>query len=158
MFSRLLERLPSDPLGFMIGFLEQQRQELEDRDAPERDFASEPGMGDLPLPGFGDEISAEALPNLRAHHSLVADVLRTDTKLYPSLKNLKTSLGVSLAQCVKPGIDCPGHELVKVAGAYAGDGQCYEAFRELFDPMIGALHAGWDPAVRHPIEGNPTKV
>merc|ERR1719174_3234247 len=66
MFSRLLERLPTDPLSFMIDFMEQQRQELEGREAPERDFSGEPGMGEYALPGFGDEVSAEVLPNLRA--------------------------------------------------------------------------------------------
>jgi len=158
MFARLLERLPSDPLTFMIGFLEEQRQASEDREAPERDFASEPGMGDGALPGFGDEISAETLPNLRAHHSLVADVLREEQELYPRLKSVKTSLGVSLAQCIKPAIDCPGHEMVKVAGAYAGDGECYESFRELFDPIVSKLHGGYAADARHQTDTNPAKV
>jgi creatine kinase len=158
MFSRLLERLPSDPLSFMIDFLEQQRQELEGREAPERDWENEPGLGELAFPGFGDEITAEVLPNLRAHHSLMADVLREDTKLYPRSKGLKTSLGVSLAQCIKPGIDCPGHELVKVAGAYAGDGECFEVFSDLFDPIISGLHSGYASTTRHPTDLSPSKI
>lgn len=158
MFARLLERLPTDPLTFMISFLEEQRQKIEDGEAPERDFASEPGMGDVALPGFGDQISAEALPNLSAHHSQVADVLRGDEKLYPRLKDVKTSLGVSLAQCIKPGIDCPGHEFVKVAGAYAGDDECYEQFRDLFDPIISGLHGGYRADARHPTDMNPSKI
>jgi creatine kinase len=158
MFSRLLERLPSDPLGDMIGFLEQKREELEERESPERDFQNEPGMGEDPLPGFGDDVSAEVLPNLRAHHSLVADVLGEDLTIYPRLKSSRTSLGVSLAQCIKPGIDCPGHELVKVSGAYAGDGECYEVYRDLFDPIISSLHGGYAANARHPTDTSPVKI
>jgi len=158
MFARLLERLPSDPLTFMIGFLEQQRQEQDDKDAPERNFAEEPGLGENAIPGFGDQISAEVLPNLRHHYSIVADVLRQDAELYPRLKDLRTSLGVSLPECIKPGIDCPGHELVKVAGAYAGDESCYECFRDLFDPVISALHGGYAADSRHVSDSNPAKI
>ena len=31
-----------------------------------------------------------------------------------------TSMDVTLARCIKAAVDCPGHPLVKVAGAYAG--------------------------------------
>jgi len=158
MFAQLLERCPGDPLAFMVDFLEQQREEMEDMDAEPYDYELEPGLGDGPLTGFADGESSEDLPDLAKHHSIMADTLRKDPGLYDRLRSEKTLLGVTMAQCIKPGIDCPGHELVKVAGAFAGDGQCYEVFRELFDPMIGALHAGWDPAVYHPMEGNPAKV
>lgn len=144
MFARLLERLPSDPLDFMISYLEQQRQEMEDRHAPPHDFSREPGLGEAALPGFGDgQAAPKELPDLQQHHSLVADVLRQNDKLYESLANVRTPLGVSFSQCIKPGIDCPGHELVKVSGAYAGDFDCYEVFEGLFNPVIGSLHNGF---------------
>jgi hypothetical protein len=31
-------------------------------------------------------------------------------------------MDVTLARCIKAAVDCPGHPLVKVAGAYAGGG------------------------------------
>ena len=31
-------------------------------------------------------------------------------------------MDVNLARCIKAAVDCPGHPLVKVAGAYAGGG------------------------------------
>merc|ERR1719401_2549467 len=98
------------------------------------------------------------LPDLAGHHSIIADVLRKDPSLYERLSQVSTGLGVSFAQCIKPGVDCPGHELVKVSGAFAGDGQCYEVFREAFDPVIQALHPSWDPEVWHPNDGNPAKL
>jgi len=32
-------------------------------------------------------------------------------------------MDVTLARCIKAAVDCPGHPLVKVAGAYAGGGR-----------------------------------
>jgi hypothetical protein len=63
-----------------------------------------------------------------------------DAELYPRLKDLKTSLSVSLPQCIKPGIDCPGHELVKVAGVYAGDEECYEVASHLLPALLLLRH------------------
>mmetsp|Transcript_100495 Transcript_100495/g.174445 ORF Transcript_100495/g.174445 Transcript_100495/m.174445 type:complete len:967 (+) Transcript_100495:30-2930(+) len=159
MFARLLERLPSDPLDFMIGYLEQQRQEIEDRHAPPHDFSKEPGLGDAALPGFGDrEAPPKELPDLQDHHSLVADVLRQNAKLYANLSNVRTPLGVSFSQCIKPGIDCPGHELVKVSGAYAGDFDCYEVFQDLFNPVISSLHNGFKLDENHMTDMSPMKL
>jgi len=148
LFARLLERLPSDPLSFMIDFLEQRREEAEDR-CSQRDFAHEPGLGDAPFPGFADGRHSGDLPNLARHHSLLADVLRSDPGIYEGLRFQRTSLDVTLAQCIKPGIDCPGHELVKVAGVYAGDEESYRLFQGVFDPIIGTLHNAFPADTNH---------
>jgi creatine kinase len=156
MFARLLERLPSDPLSFMIGFLEDQKQELDEQEAPQRDYSQEKGMGDEAYPGF--DVLASVLPPLQSHHTLVADILRSDLQMYPNLKNIRTNLGVSFAQCIKAGIDCPGHEFVKVAGVYAGDEQCYESYCDVFDPVIRALHSGYPREGYHPTDTSAAKL
>lgn len=155
MFAQMLERMPGDPLAFMIDYLEQKREEAEDREP--RNFADEPGLGEDPLPGFADGQSGEDLPDLAHHHSIAADTLRRDASIYNSFRSQQTSLGVTLAQCIKSGIDCPGHELVRVAGAFAGDGESYDLFAGLFDPVIAALHGGW-AAGRAPLDRNPAKI
>mmetsp|Transcript_43793 Transcript_43793/g.103517 ORF Transcript_43793/g.103517 Transcript_43793/m.103517 type:complete len:959 (-) Transcript_43793:241-3117(-) len=138
MFAQLVESLPSDPLLFCVDYLEQRRWDA-DPDHQERCFEEEPGLGDTPLPGF---MAGDPLPDLRRHHSLVADALRSDVDLYPRLRSQVTALGVSVAECIKPGIDCPGHELMKVSGLFAGDAECYDLFAVLFKPVIKTLHTG----------------
>mmetsp|Transcript_3003 Transcript_3003/g.10225 ORF Transcript_3003/g.10225 Transcript_3003/m.10225 type:complete len:960 (-) Transcript_3003:25-2904(-) len=161
MFAKLLERQPGDPLSFMVDFLEHQRDEVEEQEAAEaRTFASEPGLGASLYPGFADgsSPSTQELPDLSRHHSLVVDALRADPSLYGQLRDERTALGVSLAECIKPGVDCPGHELVKVAGAYAGDGESFERFWPLLGPVVQALHADWKPCGEHPREDLPSKL
>lgn len=153
MFTQLLERLPRDPLTFMIDFLEQQQDEAEDREVTTREFDLEPGLGDLPLMGLADTMADSGeVPDLTKHHSVAVDVLRRDAGLFERLRDRKTSLGVTLLECVKPGVDCPGHELVKVAGINAGDRECYELYSEIFDPVISQLHGGWTPDRCHPAD------
>eukprot|EP00927_Polykrikos_kofoidii_P078259 TRINITY_DN75108_c0_g1_i1.p1 TRINITY_DN75108_c0_g1~~TRINITY_DN75108_c0_g1_i1.p1 ORF type:complete len:1009 (+),score=172.13 TRINITY_DN75108_c0_g1_i1:70-3027(+) len=162
MFTQLLERQPADPLDFMAAVLERLRDEQDEKaangiDRP-RAFALEPGLGDRALPGFADGRSPEDLPDLSQHHSFVADVLKETPSSYEKLRGEATGLGVTAAQCIKPGMDCPGHELLKVAGIVAGDGECYDKFQDLFDPVIGSLHASYVRGVPHPTDGNPAKL
>lgn len=46
--------------------------------------------------------------------------------MYDELKGLKTSTGVTLAQCMKTGVDNPGHPHIKTVGLVAGDEESYE--------------------------------
>jgi len=156
MFARLLEKLPNDPLAFMVDFLEQQREEAEEQElGQDRDFSCEPGLGSDPYPGYND---GQNLPDLTQHHSIMADILRKEPYMYENLRNETTALGVTFAQCIKSGVDCPGHELVKVAGAFAGDEESYDRFQEFFNPIIAALHTNWAPGSCHPSDGNPGKL
>ena len=41
------------------------------------------------------------------------------------MKDKVTSGGVNLAQCIKTGIDNPGHPHIKTVGLTAGDEECY---------------------------------
>ena len=54
-----------------------------------------------------------------------------------------TSGGVNLAQCIKTGIDNPGHPMIKTVGLTAGDEESYTVFAELFDPVISDRHNGY---------------
>jgi len=155
MFAQLLERQPLDPLTFMIDHLEQVQDEAEGREVEERDFELEPGLGDFALPGLAD---SDEVPNLSKHHSFMVDVLRKDMSILERLGDRKTSLGVSLLQCIKPGIDCQGHELVKVAGISAGDQECFELFSEVFNPVISQLHPGWSPERSHCWDSDPDRI
>ena len=158
MFTQLLERKPEDYLGFLADFIEQKQDEADHADRNEIDFSSEPGLGENPLPGF----AAFPLPDLSKHNSIATEVLRAQPEI-EQLANLRTSMGVSLAQCIKPGVDCPGHPMVKVAGAFAGDGECYSLFQQFFDPLVaslslkGSVRSGADGAT-HPLDGDVTKI
>lgn len=148
MFTQLLERKPRDYLDFMADFIEQKREEVEHLDAGDIDFSSEPGLGDEALPGFVDF----PLPDISKHNSLAMAVLRSPelSDALPRLATLRTSMDVTLARCIKAAVDCPGHPLVKVAGAYAGDAESYEVFKEFFDPLIAAMNPGY------PKQGRPS--
>ena len=50
----------------------------------------------------------ETLPDLSKHNSYFSDAMKSNDKLYASLKDMKTSKGVTLGHCIKTGIDNPG--------------------------------------------------
>ena len=52
-------------------------------------------------------------------------------------KNVKTPGGVSLAKCIKTGIDNKGHPHIMTCGLVAGDEDCYTTFADLFDIVVG---------------------
>ena len=138
MFTQLLERKPEDYLGFLADFIEQKQEEADHAELQnDIDFSSEPGLGEDALPGF----AAFPLPDISKHNSIATEVLQAQPEL-EQLANLRTSTGVSLAQCIKPAVDCPGHPMVKVAGAFAGDAECYSLFQQFFDPLVAALSCG----------------
>lgn len=91
--------------------------------------------------GFPVDECPDALPDLTQHNSIMADVFKRDPGMYHRLKGKRTSRhGVSLAQCIKPGIDNEGHAMVKRMGLVACDAECYDEFRELFDAAICQRH------------------
>ena len=77
----------------------------------------------------------------------VHDALNSDND---SLKDKKTASGVTLAQCIKTGVDNPGHPHIKTVGMTACDEESYETFKELFDPLIDARHGGYGPDAKQP--------
>jgi creatine kinase len=100
------------------------------------DDGQTPGLGSEDFPGFPTDACPEALPDISRHHSSLADVLKEDPDLYNRLKDVKTSNGTNLARCIKVGIDNRGHHMVKTIGLVAGDEECYDVFRSVFDKVI----------------------
>jgi hypothetical protein len=65
-------------------------------------YADLPGLGDEEYPGFSSADCPEELPELREHHSIMAEVLRTNPDIYASLRTEETQAGVGLANIIKP--------------------------------------------------------
>ena len=108
------------------------------------DYASMPGLGDDALPGFSYAETPDAMPDLSEHNSIMADVLKKDPSIYEALKGKKTSLDVTLAQCIKTGMDNKGHPMIKTVGMTAGDEESYEVqsvLRSFMSSQRGFLDA-----------------
>lgn len=43
-------------------------------------------------------------------------------------------------------------------GCVAGDEECYDVFRELFDPIIEDRHGGYKPSDQHKTDLNPDNL
>jgi len=72
------------------------------------------------------------------------EFIREHKDVYDALKGKTTPNGVTLAHCIKTGVDNPGHPHIKTVGLTAGDEESYDVFKELFDPVISARHGGYD--------------
>ncbi|RLN47873.1 hypothetical protein BBJ29_005784 [Phytophthora kernoviae] len=86
-----------------------------------------------------------------AHRSLMAKHLTP--QVYSDLRELKTSTGYTLERAIQTGVDNP-HLGV---GVTAGDEECYELFKPLFDPVIEGWH-GYKPGDTHKCDMDPTHV
>lgn len=107
---------------------------------PDVEWSDVPGLGNEPYPGFPADACPDTMPDLSRHFSMMADVLKRDSTIYERLRNVTSASGVSFAQCIKTGIDSPGHPMIKTVGAVVGDAECYETFGALFDPLIKSIH------------------
>merc|ERR1712235_209737 len=107
--------------------------------------------------GAADKMPDE-LPDLSNHSSFFADAIRANPGVYKKLKDKKTKLGCTLGHCIKTGIDNPGHPMIKTVGMVAGDDECYELFKELFDPVISARHNGYASDAKHPTDLDVSKL
>ncbi|WP_411016952.1 hypothetical protein, partial [Salmonella sp. s51944] len=54
--------------------------------------------------------------------------------------------------------DNPGHPYIKTVGMVAGDEECYEVFKELFDPVIDERHNGYRPGQIHHTDLDSNKI
>merc|ERR1719163_963599 len=98
------------------------------------------------------------MPDLSKHNNFMAEFLREHPEVYDKLKDKKTKMGVSLADCMKTGIDNPGHPHIKTVGMTAGDEESYEVFKDLFDPVIDARHSGYPPDAKQPTNLDLSKL
>jgi len=86
---------------------------------------------------FPGDSCPDQLPDLSQHGNLCAMALRDHPEIYEKYKNVRTSGGVSLAKCIKTGMDNPGHPHILTCGLVAGDEECFETFKDLFDIVVG---------------------
>jgi creatine kinase len=98
---------------------------------------------------FPADVCPEALPDLSKHSNFMAEEMVRNPEFYEKLKGKKTKMGVTLAKCMKTGVDNPGHPAIKTVGLVAGDEESYEMFKELFDPVIDKRHKGYPAHARH---------
>merc|ERR1711865_293455 len=96
------------------------------------------------------------MPDLSKHSSFMADLLTPG--IYAALQDRKTSGGTTLAECIKTGVDNPGHPHIKTVGVVACDEESYEVFKELFDPVISARHGGYAPDAKQPTNLDTTQL
>ena len=121
-------------------------------------YGAMPGLGDEPTPGFPWKECPDKMPDLSQHNSIMADVLKQNPKIYDTLKTKKTKKGVTLAACIKTGMDNKGHPMIKTVGMVAGDEESYETFKELFDPVIDIRHGGYAADAKHPTDLDVSKL
>lgn len=105
-----------------------------------------------------DGKTPDQMPDLSQHSSFMADVLNKNPQIYENLKNKVTSGGVTLAQCIKTGVDNKGHPHIKIVGMTAGDEESYTTFKELFDPVISARHGGYPADAKQPTNLNIEEI
>lgn len=60
---------------------------------------------------------------------------------------------------IQTGVDNPGHPHIYTVGCVAGDEESYSVFKDFFDEIIKARHAGYDPKKQtHPTDLDFTKI
>jgi len=107
---------------------------------------------------FVSDTVPDKLPDLSQHSNLAAEMLRANPDLWDKMKGLTTSTGVNFAQCIKTGMDNPGHPMIKTVGATAGDEESYEVFKEFFEPIIADRHPGYGPTDTQPTDMDISKI
>jgi creatine kinase len=98
---------------------------------------------------FPGDKCPDKLPDLAKHNNLCANALRENPEIYEKYKNVTTKGGVSLAKCIKTGIDNPGHPHILTCGLVAGDEECFETFKDLFDIVVGQRNGNYAPDAKH---------
>lgn len=107
---------------------------------------------------FPGDKCPDALPDLSKHNNLCANALREHPEIYEKYKNVTTPGGVSLAKCIKTGIDNPGHPHILTCGLVAGDEECYSVFKDLFDIVVGQRNGNYAPDAVHPTDMDVSKI
>ncbi|XP_072036163.1 creatine kinase U-type, mitochondrial-like [Amphiura filiformis] len=95
-------------------------------------------------------------PDLSKHNNVMASHLTPN--IYAKLAHRSTPNGFTLDECIQTGVDNPGHPFIKTVGMVAGDEECYEVFREIFDPVIDERHNGYGPNDKHTTDLDASKI
>jgi creatine kinase len=105
-----------------------------------------------------DGVTPDKMPDFSKYTNHMGEQLRKNPALWDMLKNRKTKNGVTLAMCIKTGVDNPSHPYIKTVGMTACDEESYETFKELFDPVIAARHNGYAAGAIQPTNMDLTKL
>nr|CAB3231439.1 creatine kinase, flagellar-like [Phallusia mammillata] len=100
--------------------------------------------------------SFDNYPDLSQHNNWMAKCLTKE--IYLALENKKTSSGCTLDSCIQTGVDNPGHPFIFTVGLTAGDEECYNVFKELFEPVISNRHNGFPADGKHKTDLNPENL
>jgi creatine kinase len=95
-------------------------------------------------------------PDLEKHNNHMAHVLTLE--MYKRLRSKQTPSGFTIDNVIQTGIDNPGHPFIMTVGAVAGDEECYETFKEFFDPVIEARHNGYKATDKHKTCLDPAQI
>jgi len=107
---------------------------------------------------FPGDKCPESLPDLSKHGNLLAVGLRENPEWYEKYKNVKTAGGVTLAKCIKTGIDNPGHPHIVTCGLVGGDEESFTAFKDVFDHVIAKRNGGFGPDAKHVSNMDPSQL
>jgi len=89
----------------------------------------------------------EDFPDLSKHNNWMAKVLTKE--MYAKYRDVRTPSGYSFDNCIQTGVDNPGHPFIMTVGCVAGDEECYEVYKDFFDPIIELRHGGYKPDAKH---------
>lgn len=108
---------------------------------------------------FPGDKCPDALPDLSKHNNLCANALRDHPEIYTKYKNVLTPTNkLSLAVCIKTGIDNPGHPHILTCGLVAGDEECFETFKDLFDIVVGQRNGNYPADGVHKTDMDVSKL
>ncbi|KAJ9468321.1 Creatine kinase [Diplonema papillatum] len=99
--------------------------------------------------------AAAEYPDLTGHFSLMAALLTPE--VYARTFTRTTARGFTLDSVIQPGVDNPCHPMEETPGCFAGDEECYFAFKDVFDPILFIKH-GWSTSDRQVCDLNPANV
>jgi len=105
-----------------------------------------------------DGITPDKCPDFSSYTNHMGEQLRKNPGLWNKLKNRKTKSGITLAMCIKTGVDNPTHPYIKTVGMTACDEESYTTFKELFDPVIAARHNGYQANAIQPTNLDLSKL
>lgn len=94
----------------------------------------------------------EDFPDLTKHNNFMAKILTKE--MYAKYRDVVTPNGCTFDGCIQTGVDNPGHPFIMTVGCVAGDEECYEVFKDFFDPIIQDRHGGYKPSDKHKTDLN----
>ena len=90
------------------------------------------------------------------HTNIMSKVLTEE--LYNQMAARITKNGITFGKVIQTGVQNPGHPTITTVGAVAGDAECFETFKEFFDPVISLRHNGYAADAKHPSDLDYSKL